>query len=988
MRTVGRRSAAASAGLLLSLWLTAPHTGFAWQSEDARQPPGAPPSAESPPTSAQQADLPAPTLAQARELRVEGYYDRALEAYEKLLAAASAPGEVLSATLGICAVLTETGRYREARERLEKLDAPARDATAWDVAVAEVLTVLGEYEGAIEHARRAVARDGKAPGPRLALARLLELTGQRDEAVEAYRWFDRTVTERTELPADAEWLTLVGIGFHRSTVLNETEVARRTKHVLVHFFQAAYERVDRSYWPARIAAAELLRSKYNNDETDGSAGDYQAALRINGKLPEAHVGLGEVALEDWRFEEVERRVRLAREANPEFPPARHLLAKCRILERRYDDAIAAANEALALNERDVTALSLIAAANACKLDQAARDAAIARVERINPRCAFLHRTLGDALSGIRAYAESEKHYLKAIEFDPSDPNPRTELGLMYMQWGYDDRAKTALDGAWALDSFNQRTFNTLELLDSLQAFTRYETEHFIIRYDDRTDPGLGPYLGAYLEEIHPQVCGDYGVTLEEKTIIEVYPSSQAFAVRITGKPWIFTVGACTGRVIALSSPRADVKLAGPYDIANVLKHEFTHTVTLAATENRIPHWFTEGLAVLQEDTPRSFSWCMLLADAIRRDRLFTLESINWGFMRPRRATDRQMAYAQSEWMCEYLIERFGYEVIEKFLAAYKAGKTQEQAFGEILKIEVKAFDQDFRAWARKQAEGWCFDLTPPEGLTLLRTLALVPDDDASVLGRLARAEYEEGNVEEAIAAARKALDKDAGEIRALETLGIILGELAEREPSPQKRQELEGEARGMLERVVAVNPDHVAANRYLGQMAVRRGDLDRAETYFRTLRRVCPIDPAAPAGLAAIYLKRGDREAALGPLLELAAQSEHDSDVPAQIARIFRGKQKFGEALHWYRRAIFADPFSVALHTELAELHLLEGRSAEALTELRMLTRLAPDAAKPWTDAALAAQKLGLTEEATRFAQEAVKRDPSSAAAGLLKTSP
>lgn len=192
----------------------------------------------------------------------------------------------------------------------------------------------------------------------------------------------------------------------------------------------------------------------------------------------------------------------------------------------------------------------------------------------------------------------------------------------------------------------------------------------------------------------------------------------------------------------------------------------------------------------------------------------------------------------------------------------------------------------------------------------------------------------------------------------------------------------------MLERVVATNPDHAVANRHLGQMAVRRGDLDRAEAYFRTLRRVCPIDPAAPAGLAAIYLKRGDREAALGPLLELAAQSEHDSDVPAQIARIFRGKQKFGEALHWYRRAIFADPFSVALHTELAELHLLEGRTAEALTELRMLTRLAPDAAKPWTDAALAAQKLGLTEEAVHFAQEAVKRDPSSAAAGLLKASP
>ena len=58
--------------------------------------------------------------------------------------------------------------------------------------------------------------------------------------------------------------------------------------------QVAYGVVDRTYTPARIASADLLRERYNNDENDGSVSDYQAALKINENLPEAYVGLGEV----------------------------------------------------------------------------------------------------------------------------------------------------------------------------------------------------------------------------------------------------------------------------------------------------------------------------------------------------------------------------------------------------------------------------------------------------------------------------------------------------------------------------------------------------------------------------------------------------------------------------------------------------------------------------------------------------------------------
>ena len=52
---------------------------------------------------------------------------------------------------------------------------------------------------------------------------------------------------------------------------------------------------------------------------------------------------------------------------------------------------------------------------------------------------------------------------------------------------------------------------------------------------------------------------------------------------------------------------------GLYDWLRVVRHEYTHTITLSRTNNRIPHWFTEACAVSQEPGPRDFDTCKMLA---------------------------------------------------------------------------------------------------------------------------------------------------------------------------------------------------------------------------------------------------------------------------------------------------------------------------------------------------------------------------------------
>jgi len=957
-------------GVVLAVSLFAPSTALC----DPARNNASDPSSDAAPESVQPV-----SLGDAREWLMHGDYERAAAAFTTLANAKETAGD---AVIGLATCRIQTGAYDEAIDALTS-HADASSA-AWHYALAKAFRNVGRYDDVVHHARRAIELDANLAAPRRVLGETLELLGRRDDAINAYQWFERQIVERAGLKSDAAWLTDTAIGFVRYSVLTRNNVVQRLKHALRNMLQTAYGRVDRTYWPARIAAADLLRERYNNDPDDGSVSDYQAALRINPHLPQAQVGLGLVALDRWGFEEIEQRVSAALETNPNYAPAFHLRARKLILERRYDDAMVACEQALKINPHDVEALSLAAAAAACRLDPAQQATYAARVSAINPRSVWFYRIMGDALGGIRRYADSEQAYLRAIEYEPTDANARTELGMMYMQWGLEDKARDALDAAWALDPFNERTKFTLELLEMIEHFARYETDHFVIRFDAAADPGFGPYIAEYLEDLFDELTADYDTALTHKTEIEFFPTQRAFAVRITGKPWIHTVGACTGWVIALASPRESPQLMGPYNVATVLRHEFTHTVTLAATDNRIPHWFTEGLAVFQEDAPRPFEWCKLLADAIRHDRLFTLESIDWGFMRPKRPTDRTLAYAQSEWMVEYIIERFGYDVIQQLLRGYKSGKTQTALIKSVLKTNADQFENTFGDWARAQAIPWKLDLSTPEDVDALKTEAESTTTDARILARLAKAQQDAGAAKEAIETAKRALAIDENDPMALTVLVAGLDALSRQERNGEARNSVDDRAIPAINRLQDVDPTGWVGPKYLADIMLRRKEFDRALEALERLQRNLPIDPASWRGLAGIYLERGETDKALPQLIELARLVDGDADVRAKVASLYRRQGRFQDAQYWFRQALFIQPFKVALHQSLGDTCMQVNDATCALREYVMLTIIKPEQASYFESAALVAKKLGLNDKATEFARRAVELDPSSSARSLL----
>ena len=121
----------------------------------------------------------------------------------------------------------------------------------------------------------------------------------------------------------------------------------------------------------------------------------------------------------------------------------------------------------------------------------------------------------------------------------------------------------------------------------------------------------------------------------------------------------------------------------PFNWAQVLRHEYTHTVTLGATDNRIQHWMTEGLAVYEERTPLRWEWVPMLYHAVKKHELFPIDKLTWAFVRPKRPIDRQLAYAESYWICKYIEETYGHETILKMLDDFRNAEPQEDVFPDV-----------------------------------------------------------------------------------------------------------------------------------------------------------------------------------------------------------------------------------------------------------------------------------------------------------------
>ncbi|MCH2153439.1 MAG: tetratricopeptide repeat protein, partial [Phycisphaerales bacterium] len=707
------------------------------------------------------------------------------------------------------------------------------------------LQARGEFELALQ---RLQDQDLDARG-HLLKGDLLRALGRREEAGTSYA--------AAEPDGSSANQTAVVTASRR---LAEMNAARSGAYQRLMDQYAAVRSADPLDWQARMQEADLLLEK--NDPADA----YKAVrevLELNPRLGEAWLYLGRLALMRFDFDGADDAVSALRDLVPDHPMADLLEGESLLMQDEIRQALSLARglreelpwwpEAMCLE------LSIMAVMEDPELDEA-----MTRFESRFPGSPLAAYRVGDALSFQRQYPESDTWLRRAIDIRPEWPAPWIELGLMQWQDARMEDATATLRKAVELDDFNHRAFNSLKLLEELADYEVIETPEFILRYKSGVDELLVREMVPRLESIHDDTVTAFGWKPERRTIIELFPDHEQFAVRIVGMPDLHTVAACTGPCVAMEVPRLGVAGTnlGPYDWERVLRHEFAHTVNLDQTDYRVPLWFTEAAAVWMEPGPRKWQTCLMLAQELKAGTLLSMEEISWAFVRPRRPQDRSLAYAQSNWMLEFIIEKWGIDSLARIMDAFRSGRNATEAFEFVLGVDEDTLFDEFKVWARSQVRSW--------GLMPEPSLAELLSDQTAAGQQQLLADRQSAEIEYRLRQMRDSIGQPEGGSRS----GL-----------PELRLPESIEDDDLLDRLRVSHPDHpdvvqALINRLLQGGVFPDEDLiERAKEYVE-LR---PIDPLGHQVLADWWLEQDQPELAVGPLAVLASQEEYDPQVPSRL---------------------------------------------------------------------------------------------------------
>jgi Tfp pilus assembly protein PilF len=873
-------------------------------------------------------------LKEARRLLQNGRYAEAEEGLSALQGRAKtepgrlSPPQKVAVALAQAECQASQGEYAKAIERVKAAAAEGLPNADLPARLAELHLTRGDWEAAEAAMRQAEKIDPDHLQARFVEARLLELRGETDKAGLAWKWFvERYNDRRPEIARSAEALLLVGQAaerYYRASARGG-ELSDALNEVINEIYEAAL-RADPNCWPAPWLEGRLFLSGYNER---AAARELARAQQINPLSPAVLVTLGQADLQAYRLASGRAKAERALAINPHYAPAYVLLADLNISDERFVEAHDAARKAVAENPRDEEALGRLAASCRLLVDPVGAAAAELAALGHNPRPATFYAALGERLADRRKYHSAERAFLLAAAADPARAEAPIGLGMLYMQVGRETEAKALFDAAFDADPFNVRADNMIKVLRHMAAYTPIETRHYSVLVDPAQDQLLGRYMARYLESIYATLTSRFGYIPPGRTRIEILKDHQWFSGRTIGLPFVPTVGACTGRVVALASPRAT---RVPFNWARVLTHEVTHVITLQQTEFNIPHWYTEALAVESEGYPRPQDWNRMLLERVPGRKLLNLDTINLGFIRPKEPEDRQMAYCQAQLYARYMLKRFGEEALIQMLMAYRRGLTTDRAIAACFHVEKDDFEKGYLSYLDevvKTIRTRVGEEKPVKFSELERQLKAKPDDP-DLNARMAYEHFARRNYSDARPFAEKALElrphhplASYVKARLLESIGDSTEAiLAVLEPAMDpKRPD---------ERVVDL----------LAALKMKAGQLDEAERLYELARKDDPFHTRWIAGLARVHLRQKETAKFLGDLAMIAANDADDLAVRKALAERHLARGDAAAAERWANECLHIDVYDPAVHVLLADALSAGRKFAEAIEEYQTALEL------------------------------------------------
>lgn len=905
-------------------------------------------------------------LSAARKLFLEGKYAEAQEAYQQ-----SAADDGVAASIGVAACQQATGDRTAARATLAAAAKRYPESPALPAHLARLALARGDYAATQTLVDKALAIDADNVLAHWVRGQLRAATGELEDANTDYRWLVDYYNDRDVDDADTlHWIGLGAGQFARWNRLSDQF------GFLVNEFYPDLLSTEPAFWRAHYQAGRLFAEKYNRAD---AAKELSAALALNASAAEVHAALGQLALEAFELRGATESCDEALAINPELLAAWHLKADIHLANFEPRACVGVLRDALKLNPASEETAGRLAAAYLA-VDGVSRIGAETRFGKLesqvlarNPHAGRFYLALGDALDRLRRWPTAAGYYRTAMTRMPQLIAPAGRLGMMLMRLGEEDEARDVLAAAFEADPFNVRVNNSIKVLEVLDGYETLETEHFRIRFDPEKDKILADAMGRWLEGVYPQLVEQMGFAPPEKSLFEIFSKARNtdghgwFSARMVGLPRIHPIGACAGKVVAMQSPSEGEQR---FNWARVVKHEFIHLINLQQTGFNIPHWFTEALAVLNEGYPRPQDWNELLARRSADDKLFDLDTINLGFIRPLSSDEWTLAYCQAELYAEYMLERFGPDAIAKMLAAYRDNLTTSEALPHALGVDQAEFEQGYQQFVASIVAQLPAAAAKGRSLVELQKALAANPRDPELLAAMAQARLNRKSYPQArrMADAALAIDADnqlAHYVRA--RLHLVVGE----NKAALVRLEESLDRADPQENLLAL----------LAGLKFRSEDFAAAAELYELGAQKNPHDAKWHKSLAAVYLKSNQPKKLVPVLEQLAAADPDDLPVRKKLAQLASTTGDWPAAARWAGEALHIQVMDPDLHAWRAEALAASDQPAAAAEAYAVAVELKPDDAPLRLALAGALVAARRPAEAKAALEELLERDPDHAGA-------
>jgi len=869
----------------------------------------------------QAADGP-PTLQEARVRWLKG---NTAEAREQFAALLGQPATRVAAAIGLSRCHESDGDAEKARTTIDEARKAGDSADLWARA-AELQRAASDWDSAASAAEKAIHLQTDHFSARWTRAQLYRDRGEYAKADAEFRWFVRTYVARhragKEIRDPDELLIIALAGAENARWHN---LADQFRFILNEVLADALK-AEPHFWPAEYHAGMLLLEKYNKAEALAA---FDKALAINPRAADVLVGKGRLALQQAEPGEAEAFAARALSINGRHGGALLLMADVYLACGDDDRAVEFLDKARLVNPRDEGTLGRLAALATIRPRPGVDVEALAReAAATNPKPGRYYLEMARRLDDRRYYGAARGGYAKALELFPQLSGAKAELGLLALRMGEEEVAKPLLVEAFKSDPFHVRLDNSLRVLRHLEKYKSVKTEHFVVRYDDRRDPFLGALLVDVLEQEYERLARTFDHRPVGPFVVELFNSHEMFSGRIIAAPDLHTVGATTGRVIGIASPRAQ-GVKKPFNWSRVVRHELTHIFNLDQTNFLVPHWLTEGLAVTNELTPRPPEWLRLLAARLAADDVFTLTSINAGFTRPKSPDDWTLAYCQSQLYVEYLTNRFGAGIIGRLLTGFRSGLATPDALLRAAGADMESVESGYKAFIRRViADAGLPPADRPMSLAQLEARRKQDADNSDIAARLAEQYLRRKRTHEARELADAVLTRDPTHGLATFVRAQLLFDAGDVDRATE-----------VLEAACAGERPYGPSLRTLGVIHLDAGRLDDALAVFERGKKLEPGEPRWSDDIAKAARAAGELERAARAQAEALRFAPDDLDGRRELARTWAELEKFAESESTAREAINIDPSDRDVQDLLLSALRRQGKTAEADRWQRLFAR-------------------------------------------------